>query len=256
MKQEMNPTEYLTAIILDDEKSACQLLNSMVDQYCPNIEVLLVTQDPMEALEKIENLDPDILFIDINMPKMSGFEFIDTMKGFNGKIIFTTAYDNYAIQAFKYAAFDYLLKPIHVERLENTVQRLSKQTTQKDDSSSINQLLAALNQEKTKSSEVLAVHNNGDLQFLNKNDIHYFEASSNYTLICCEKEKHVSSKTLKEFENLLDESAFIRVHKSFIVNVKFIERYSPKDSGYLILKSGIKIPFSRRKRHLLNQFSI
>lgn len=256
MKNDINSTGFLTAIILDDEKSACQLLNSMIDQYCPNIEVLLVTQDPIEALEKIENLEPDILFIDINMPKMSGFEFIDNMKGFTGKIIFTTAYDNYAIQAFKYAAFDYLLKPIHVEQLENTVQRLSNQTVKKDDSSSINQLLAVLNQEKTKSSEVLAVHHNGDLQFLNKNDIQFFEASSNYTMIYCDKDKHVSSKTLKEFENLLDDTVFIRVHKSFVVNVKFIERYSPKDGGHLILKSGSVIPFSRRKRHLLNQFSI
>jgi two-component system LytT family response regulator len=252
----MTSTNNLTAIILDDEKTACQLLNSMIDQYCPNIEVLLVTQNPLEALEEIENLDPDILFIDINMPKMSGFEFIDKMSGFNGKIIFTTAYDNYAIQAFKYAAFDYLLKPIHVEHLESTINRLSELKVQKDDSSSINQLLAALNQEKTKSSEVLAIHNNGDLQFINKKDIQYFEANSNYTSICTEKGKHMSSKTLKEFENLLDESVFIRVHKSFIVNVRFIEKYSPKDGGHLVLKSGVIIPFSRRKRHLLNQFSI
>lgn len=252
----MNKSDYLSAIILDDEKTACQLLNSMIDQYCPTIEVVLVTQDPHEALEKIEHLDPDLLFIDINMPKMSGFEFIDNLKDFNGKIIFTTAYDNYAIQAFKYAAFDYLLKPIHVEHLENMVLRLSRQREKQEDSSGVAQLLAALNSQKTKTSEVLAIHNNGDLHFLNKNEIHYFEASSNYTLICCDKDKHMSSKTLKEFENLLDESVFIRVHKSFIVNVKFIDKYSPKEGGFISLKSGITVPFSRRKRHLLNQFSI
>jgi two-component system, LytTR family, response regulator len=255
MSQE-SKNRMLTAIILDDEKTACQLLNSMIDQYCPSIEVLLVTQDPFLALEKMGDLEPDVLFIDINMPKMSGFEFIEKMTDFEGKIIFTTAYDNYAIQAFKYAAFDYLLKPIHVEQLENTIDRLSKLSLPKPEFNQINQLLAVLNVEKTKSSEVLAVHNNGDLQFIDKNAIHYFEASSNYTLIHFNNEKHLSSKTLKEFENLLDESVFIRVHKSFIVNVKFIEKYSPKDGGFVTLKSGVQVPFSRRKRHLLNQFSI
>ncbi len=251
-----NENNTLSAIILDDEKSACKLLNSMIDQYCPSVEVLMVTQDPFLALEQISELEPDILFIDINMPKMSGFEFIEKMKDFDGKIIFTTAYDNYAIQAFKYAAFDYLLKPIHVEQLENTIERLSKLAKPATENSQINQLLSVLNIEKTKSSEVLAIHNNGDLQFIDKSSIHYFEASSNYTIIHFNKDKHISSKTLKEFENLLDESVFIRVHKSFIVNIRFIEKYSPKDGGYVTLKSGINIPFSRRKRHLLNQFSI
>lgn len=252
----MTSVNLLHAIILDDEKSACQLLNSMLDQYCPIVQVDLVTQDPFIALEKMDSLEPDILFIDINMPKMSGFEFIDKLKDFSGHIIFTTAYDQYAIQAFKYAAFDYLLKPIHIEQLENTVERINKLKKTPTQTSSVEQLLAALNQEKTKQSEVLAIHSNGDLHFINKNDIHFFEASSNYTHINCGNEKHLSSKTLKEFENLLDESIFIRVHKSYIVNVKFIEKYSPKDGGTLYLKSGSMIPFSRRKRHLLNQFSI
>ena len=252
----MNSINLLHAIILDDEKSACQLLNSMLDQYCPIVQVDLVTQEPFLALEKIDLLEPDILFIDINMPKMSGFEFIDKLKDFSGHIIFTTAYNQYAIQAFKYAAFDYLLKPIHVEQLENTVERIKKSRKAPKQISSVEQLLAALNQEKTKSSEVLAIHSNGDLHFITKNDIHYFEASSNYTIINCDNEKHLSSKTLKEFENLLEESVFIRIHKSFLVNVKYIDKYSPKEGGSLLLKSGQKVPFSRRKRHLLNQFSI
>lgn len=249
-------SENLTAIILDDEKSACQLLNSMIDQYCPEIEVLLATQNPLDALEKIASHEPDLIFLDINMPKMSGFEFLDCIKDFTGKIVFTTAYDNYAIQAFKYAAFDYLLKPLHVEQLESTVKRLSTENKKQKDNNNVNLLVAALHQEKSKSSEVLAVHNNGDLQFLTKIDIHYFEASSNYTRIFCESEKHVSSKTLKEFETLLDDNIFLRIHKSFIVNIKFISKYSPKDGGLLTLKSGTILPVSRRKRHLLHQFSI
>ena len=137
----------LTAIILDDEKSACRVLNSMLDEYCPKIKVMFVTQDPFLALEKMKEINPQILFLDINMPKMSGFEFIDQLEGFSGKIVFTTAYDQYAIQAFKYAAFDYLLKPIHIERLEETVERLHKEFKPNANHNSIRELLSFVNKE-------------------------------------------------------------------------------------------------------------
>ncbi len=246
----------LTAIILDDEKSACRVLNSMLDEYCPKIKVKFVTQDPYEALEKMKEIKPQILFIDINMPKMSGFEFIDKLEGFSGKIIFTTAYDQYAIQAFKYAAFDYLLKPIHVERLEETAERLQKEFKPNENNNSIRELLAYVNKEDTPSASTLAIPYNGDMRFIEKERICYIEASGNYCVLHCEKEKHTISKTLKEYETLLDSSVFIRTHKSFLVNVKKIEKYTPKNGGSVILFNGIQVPVSRRKRHLLNQFSI
>jgi two-component system, LytTR family, response regulator len=246
----------LTAIILDDEKSACRVLNSMIDEYCPEISVKFVTQDPFLALEKIKELQPQILFLDINMPKMSGFEFLDKMEEFNGKIIFTTAYDQYAIQAFKYAAFDYLLKPIHVEHLEVTLQRLIKEFKPAESKNSIRELLAYVNNDNTQNSNTLAIHKNGDLRFIHKDDIAYIEASGNYCILHCEKEKHIVSKTLKEYEAQLENSTFIRIHKSFIVNLEKVYKYTPKQGGCVILKNGNSVPVSRRKRHLLNQFSI
>lgn len=245
----------LTAIILDDEKSACQVLHSMLDEYCPEIQVKFVTQDPYLALEKMNEIQPQVLFIDINMPKMSGFEFIEKLVDFSGKIIFTTAYDQYAIQAFKYAAFDYLLKPIHVEHLEQTIERLVKEFKPIGSQNSIRELLEYVNYDKSKPSKTIAVPYNGELKFMQKEDIYYLEASGNYTIIYGEKEKYVTSKTLKEYENVLDPAIFIRLHKSFIVNMQKAEKYSPKDNGFVVLQNGKQIPISRRKRHLLNQFS-
>lgn len=243
----------LSALILDDEKTACQVLNSMLDEYCPEIDVKLVTQDPFLALSEIQIIKPHVLFIDINMPKMSGFEFIERISEFSGKIIFVTAYDQYAIRAFKYAAFDYLLKPIHVEQLEETVARLVKEFKPLENKNSIKELLQYVSQEK---SPTISVHHNAELKFIKKDQICYFEADGNYTKIHAENEQFTASKTLKEYETMLDESIFLRVHKSYIVNMQKVAKYSNKESSCLILHNGKKVPISRRKRYLLNQFSI
>lgn len=247
----------LSAIILDDEKSACRVLNSMLDEYCPDIDVKFVTQDPQLALEQMKIIQPQVLFIDINMPKMSGFEFIDKLEQFNGKIVFTTAYNEYAIQAFKYAAFDYLMKPIHIEQLEHTVSRLVNEFKPlENNNNSIRDLLSYMHKDENLNSSTIAVHHNGDMKFLQKQEICYLEASGNYTIIHCEKGKYTVSKTLKEYETILDSSVYIRVHKSFIVNMNKAEKFTLKTDGHLILKNGNQIPVSRRKRHLLHQFSL
>ncbi len=240
-----------TAFILDDEKSACQVLNSMLDEYCPEVKVIFVTQDPNRALDEISERQPQILFIDINMPKMSGFEFLEQITEFKGKIIFTTAYDQYAIQAFKYSAFDYLLKPIHVEQLEDTVSRLVKENNLSNNSDSIRELLTQVNQSTT-----LAIPQNGGKVFINIDEIMYLEGNGNYTNIFTENQKFTMAKTLKEFEESLDESAFLRIHKSYMVNMNNVEKLDAKNNAKLVLKSGVNVPVSRRKRHLLNRFTV
>jgi two-component system LytT family response regulator len=247
----------LSALILDDEKSACRVLNSMLDEYCPEVDVKLVTQDPHLALEQMKIIQPQILFIDINMPKMSGFEFIDKLENFKGKIVFTTAYDQYAIQAFQYAAFDYLMKPIHVEQLEHTISRLVKEFKPVDNSNAIRELFTFMDKENAddEGTTTIAVHQNGDMKFIQKKDICYLEASGNYTIIHCEEEKYTVSKTLKEYETILDSSVYFRVHKSFIANMNKVEKFTLKSGGSLVLKNGNLIPVSRRKRHLVYQFS-
>ncbi len=243
-----------TAFILDDEKSACQVLNSMIDEYCPQIEVILVTQDPNLALKEIEEKRPQVLFIDINMPKMSGFEFIDKMPDSSIKIIFTTAYDEFAIKAFRYAAFDYLLKPIHVEHLEQCVGRLEKEFNPSDNAKGRELLLNFAQNGETVTNSTLAVNHNGDMKFLNKKDLFYLEASGNYTVIHSESSRYTTSKTLKEHENVLDENQFLRIHKSFIINIEKVVQFSHKNGGNLELVNGAFIPVARRKKHLLKRF--
>lgn len=241
----------LTALILDDEKSACEVMESMVTDYCPNIEILLVTQDPNFALDLMNTRSPDILFIDINMPKMSGFEFLNKLTDFTGKIIFTTAYDEFAIQAFKYSAFDYLLKPIHVEQLEETIERLQKEFKPKSNSEEIKKLVRQVNEKST-----LTIPHNGGKAFVRLSDILFLQASGNYTFIHTEKQKFTAAKTLKEYEDILDDSVFIRIHKSYIVNIQKAVRTNANGTNNLILNSGDNVPISRRRKHLLNEFSL
>ncbi len=240
----------LNAIILDDEFSACQVLESMINDYCPEVHLLMVSQNPQEVFDAIQENEPDLLFIDIHMPKMSGFAFLEKISTFKGKIIFTTAYDQYAIKAFKYAAFDYLLKPIHVDHLEKTIARLIASLKTEGRKESVPELLNTLNKKTT-----IVVPQNGEKIFISIDTIMYLEAYGNYTNIYTENQKYTVSKTLKEFGDNLDNTLFIRIHKSYLVNVHKVDRLNTKNSNYLILKSGIAIPVSRRKKHLLNQFS-
>ena len=241
----------LTTIILDDEKSACDVLKSMITDYCPQLELKMVTQDPFEAKLFIEKQKPDLLFIDINMPKMSGFEFLNQISDFQGKIIFTTAYDQYAIKAFKFSAFDYLLKPIHVEQLEESIERLATNYQNSSDTSPLQDLLKHVNTKST-----ISIPHNGEKVFISTDEIQYLEAYGNYTLIYTDGHKYTASKPLKEFEILLDAKNFLRVHKSYVVNIAFVKKFDAKNSSNLILNSGMTVPVSRRKKHLLNQFSV
>ncbi len=241
----------LTTIILDDEYSACQVLASMINDYCPELNIILVSQNPHEVLDVMYSNPPDILFIDIHMPKMSGFDFLEKVSDFKGKIIFTTAFNQYAIKAFKFSAFDYLLKPIHVDHLEQTVARLISNLQKEDEKPSIPDLIQSLNKKTT-----IVVPHNGEKVFILIENILYLEAYGNYTIIHEEGQKYTLSKTLKEFEDNLDPTVFIRIHKSYIVNINNTKKFNSKNSAELIMKSGVAIPVSRRKRHLLNQFTI
>ena len=182
---------------------------------------------------------------------MSGFEFLNQISDFQGKIIFTTVYDQYAIKAFKYSAFDYLLKPIHVEQLEESITRLVAEFQNSIQQSSVQDLLKHVNSKTT-----ISVPHNGDKVFLSTDEIQYLEAYGNYTLIYSDGHKYTASKTLKEFQILLDENKFLRIHKSFIVNINSVKKFDAKNNSSFILHTGIKVPVSRRRKHLLNQFTV
>ncbi len=250
-----NQLRTLSAIIIDDELTACQVLNSMIDQYCLAIEDVHITQNPEEGIEMVNRIQPDILFLDIEMPKLSGFDVLSKINDFRGKIVFTTAYQQFAIRAFEYNAFDYLLKPIHIERLEKLVARVEENNAIPFDNSNIQQLIHQFSN-RIEYPQSIAIHDKGGLVFIRVDEILYLEGQGNYTLLQDEKKQYLVCKTIKDFESILNPSVFLRLHKSYMVNVNKLVRYSPNDGGYVSLSNEKTIPVSRRKRQLLEQFSV
>jgi len=236
----------LTAIIIDDESKGRIALRQKLQDYCPMVEILGEASDGAEGIILIEKLKPQILFLDIEMPRMDGFEMLRQIEHKDFHIIFTTAYDQYAIKAIKYAAFDYLLKPVDIEELKAAVDKAHQRTTQ-------------LTSKKLETLE----HNLQSLQTLNKlaiptlegylffdiSHIIHLEAQSNYTAIYfTDYPKLIASRTLKDFEDLLPSEIFFRPHHSHIINLNYIKRYIKGDGGQIEMQNGNFVTVARRKK--------
>lgn len=236
----------LTAIIIDDEPKGRTALKQKLFDYCQQVEVVGVAGDGAEGLTLIEKLKPGIVFLDIEMPRMDGFEMLQLLPAKNFHLIFTTAYDQYAIKAIKYAAFDYLLKPIDIEELKSTILKIAAvspvQTEKK---------LATLQQNlqcKTVFNKI-AIPTLEGLLFYNISDIIHLEAQSNYTAIYFSNHpKLTASRTLKEFEELLPQDVFFRPHHSHLINLNYIKRYIKGDGGQIEMQNGNYVDVARRKK--------
>jgi two-component system, LytTR family, response regulator len=237
----------ITAIIIDDEAKGRFALREKLSAYCPQIKLLTEATNGQEALMLIQHHKPQLIFLDIEMPRMNGFEMLNELPEKNFHIIFTTAYDQYAIKAIKYAAFDYLLKPIDIEELKAAVEKIdSKQNNQTKKQV---ELLQQNMQQQKKQLHKLAIPTLEGLLFFDINDIVHLEANSNYTNIhFVNKTKITASKTLKEFEELLPEDIFFRTHHSHLINLNFIKKYIKGDGGQIELQNGTYVDVSRRKK--------
>ncbi len=237
----------ITAIIIDDEAKGRLALREKLSAYCPQIKLLAEAVNGQEALLLIQEHKPQLIFLDIEMPRMNGFEMLNELPEKKFHIIFTTAYDQYAIKAIKYAAFDYLLKPIDIEELQAAVSKIAaaenNQTKKQVD------LLQQNMQHPKKQINKLAIPTLEGLLFFDINDIVHLEANSNYTTIyLSNKTKITASKTLKEFEEILPEEIFFRTHHSHLINLKYIKRYIKGDGGQIELQNGNYVDVSRRKK--------
>ncbi len=237
----------ISTIIIDDEAKGRVALREKILAYCPQIEILAEAANGQEALLLIQHHKPQLVFLDIEMPRMNGFEMLNELPEKNFHIIFTTAYDQYAIKAIKYAAFDYLLKPIDIEELKTAVEKIDiKQTVQTKHQAD---LLQQNIQHPKKQFNKLAIPALEGLFFYDINDIIHLEANSNYTNIYFNNnQKIIASKTLKEFEELLPLAVFFRTHHSHIINLNFIKRYIKGDGGQIELQNGTYVEVSRRKK--------
>lgn len=217
----------LKAILVDDEESARDVLQNLLERFCPDIELLAKCENIPDAVEKIKNHQPDLVFLDIEMPQYSGFEIVKFFKEINFQIIFVTAYDQYAIKAFEVSAVDYLLKPIDIARLKSSIERVRQRKNVLQQAERLNLLNDTLQQKKIKN---IIVSDKGNQNIISIDSIIAIEAQESYCLIHTTDKKHTASKNLKHFETLLENlPQFIRVHKSWLINKDHLLNYSKSE---------------------------
>jgi len=242
----------MNAIIVDDEKHCREVLALLLQKYCPKVVIQAICADAATALKEIERRQPDILFLDIEMPDMNGFEMLEKISDPGFEIIFTTAYNEYAIKAIKHSALDYLLKPVDKDELVLAVKKVQKAKTEKA-GTRVESLLELLNSKKP--SRRFAVSTLEGLIMVNMDDILFCESDSAYCRLFFREQTKpmVISKTLKEVEEVLQGNNFCRIHHSYVINMQFVDRYIRGEGGEVIMSNGVHLPISRtRKQEFLN----
>jgi len=240
----------MKAIIVDDEPYCCEVLSTLLQTYCPQVKVTAYYTSSKEALVAIQKQPPDIVFLDVEMPNMNGFQLLEHLPAINFNLIFTTSYDQYALKAFRWSAIDYLLKPIDHEELEKAVNKVVKQS-QWPANQQLELLLEKWKQPSTAISKVALPTMEG-LQMIAVETIISCESDSNYTIFRLKnKQKIIVSRTLKDIEEMLYEYSFTRVHHSYLVNINEINKYVKGEGGYLEMSDGSTIDVSRSKKEAL-----
>lgn len=241
----------LKAIIVEDEKRSRDTLQGLLKLYCKNVEVVAEADGVESGKTAIENLKPDIVFLDIQMPDGSGFKLLEELNDIDFEIIFTTAYDQFAIKAIKFSALDYLLKPIFPDDLVAAVKKVEEKRKVVSSETNVGVLLENIKKPANESPKIV-LSTSDQINVVHINEIVRCESDNYYTFFYFEDgSRLLLSKTLKESEELLKAHNFIRPHKSHLVNVQFIEAFNKKNGGHILLKDGVTIPVSRRKRELI-----
>lgn len=238
------------AIIIDDEKGGRENLEALLKPYADKISIEAKVGSVKEAIKAIDEHLPDLLFLDIEMPGGSGFDLLEQLDSLNTDVIFTTAYDHYAIKAIKYSALDYLLKPIDPEELNNAIERF---TTKIKDQEQVNIKLKNLlnNVGGENANQKIVVSDNEGLNFIKIKDIIRFHSEGNYTdihLVGAAKPIMIS-KQIGEYEELLANEPFFRIHRSHFINLTHVKKFVKGDGGYVVLSDNSKLEVSRRKRN-------
>lgn len=241
-------------VIVDDEQNSREALIGKLDLFCPEVEIAGEASGVSEAVETINSVNPDAVFLDIKLAGESGFDILEAIAendAVNPEIVFITAHDEFAIQAIKFSALDYLLKPIDPEELVKAIRKIEEQKGIPKNAANLNVLVENIRQASDSPKKIVVPTSDG-MHIIKLSDIVRLESSSNYTTFFLNNEKSLlASKTLKEFDNMLSGYNFNRIHKSHLVNMNFLKRYVQTDGGYLILEDGSKIPVANRKKEQL-----
>ena len=229
-------------IIIDDEPLARSIVKEYLQKY-PELEIVQECNDGFEGVKAIQQYEPDLIFLDIQMPKINGFEMLELLDQ-PPAVIFTTAFDEYAIKAFEAHAVDYLLKPFNQERFDKAIQKWKEQAT--NSQKNTNELLETASQSPAQSQRIV-VKTGSKIKIIPIHDVHFLEAADDYVKVHTQEGSFLKNKTMNHFEKTLDGQQFVRSHRSYIVNVQQITRIDPyeKDNHITILISGAKVPVSR-----------
>ena len=240
----------ITAIIVDDEPYSCESLVSLLERYCPEVKILDICYSGADALIAINEQTPTLIFLDIEMPHMNGFEMLQKISSINFSIIFTTSYDQYALKAIRFSAIDYLLKPIDREELKKAVEKV-KDRFQIPVPQQLELLLQKFKQPSHPVNKIALPTMEG-LQMIPIETIVSCESDDNYTNIKLKNgKKLLVTRSLKEIEESLEQHSFIRVHRSYLVNLNEIEKYIKGEGGYLVMSDGTSIDVARNKKEIL-----
>lgn len=241
----------LKAIIVDDEQHCIDRLDMLLKGHSETVQVIKCCNTISEGQKEIESLKPDVVFLDIQLNDDLGFDLLSRLKHIDFEVIFTTAFDSYAIKAFKFSALDYLLKPIAEDDLGNAIQRLLEQERLKDSSQKIEVLFHNFKKEIGQSKR-LAIPTLNGLLMVGTDKIVRMQSDTNYTHIFMSSGKKITTpRTLKYFEELLDSAGFFRLHKSHFVNLSFVDSYLKGKRGYVILSDNTKLEVAVRRKELL-----
>ncbi len=239
----------IRTILVDDELRGLNTLKKLLQEYCPDIKVVAECTDAESAKEKIELLEPQLAFLDISLPDKSSFDLLAELDMVNFEIIFVTAHDQYTLQAFHYSAIDYLMKPIDEDILVDAVRRAVKRIAASAVNNNISTLLHNLNRTQAPQDMKLCVPSVKGFQVVELKDILFCEASGSYTNIYfTDKHTICSAKTIHEYEDLLSDAGFVRIHKSFLINLKHVKEYIRGEGGAVLLSNGKEVEVSRRKK--------
>lgn len=237
----------LRAIIIDDEKNALEVLKMQLKSYCPEVEVVKVSLGGKQGITDILQHQPELVFLDIEMPVYNGFDVIEATQHLTYKVIFTTAYDQFAIKAFRYSALDYLLKPIDIEELKRAVQKLSR-LEKPDMAAMLKKLYVEFNPGMGYQKRI-AIPMGEAFEMIHTQDILRCESDSNYTTLYLKDSRKVTlTRTLKEIEESLPNPPFFRIHHSHLVNIDCINKWYKTDGGYVVMSDGAQINISRSRK--------
>jgi two-component system LytT family response regulator len=237
----------MRALILDDEQYCAETLLVLLKKHCPQVSDVELFTDPELALEHVRAFPPDILFLDVEMPFMTGFDFLHALGGGTASVIFTTAHDTYAVQAFKVNAVDYLLKPIDQNELKQAVNKVTLKPQPMDQALLTGLIKSALGQQSPKR---ITIHTSDGIHLITLDDIIYCRSDGSYSYIYIRDQQPVMvSRNLSEMEALIQSPRFFRVHKTHLINQEHIVKVNKSDGGDVVMSNQEKIPIGRQRKN-------